>query len=195
MTESAKVVWGMWDHSMGVHGLNRLFYLFMDIMMKIRHFSEASGDFQLMRREHWNVIGGYAEAPTYGHFDSVLLYQWSLMGFKVHLLRAPVFIFHSMHEGGFHERVGKCSNPTYADLYQTKLKLNPPNWGLPDVRFREFEFQNGKRVDHSIEKVVAPEVEGLFVSLFFFFSRLKVMSEKGGTVRKILAEDLDAAEN
>ena len=66
--------------------------------MFLRHFVEASGDFQLMRREHWATICGYAEAPTYGHFDTVLMYQAHLMGFKIHLLRAPVVIFHSQHQ-------------------------------------------------------------------------------------------------
>ena len=160
LTDSSKIVWGIWDHSLSVNSLNRWFYLMMDLYMKFRHFSEASGDFQLMRREHWFKICGYPEAPTYGHFDTALMYQAHLLGFKVHLLRSPVFIFHSLHQGGFHERIASVSNPTYRGLYRTKLKLNPADWGLPGVRFREVEYQFGSRVDFNKEESKKTNTEG-----------------------------------
>lgn len=66
---------------------------------------------------------------------------------QVHLLQAPVYIFHSVHKGGFHERLQTVSNPTLLDVYRYKLKLNrEDDWGVPKVRFREIEFRYGIRV-------------------------------------------------
>lgn len=57
MSERATAAWGIWNHGISsTASLNRFFYFVMDVYMKFRHFSEASGDFQLMRRDHWAKV-------------------------------------------------------------------------------------------------------------------------------------------
>ena len=64
-------------------------------------FQNASGDFQLMAREHWIALRGYPEFETFsmgldGLFESIA----HASGLEEHLLEMPLCIYHLEHEKG-----------------------------------------------------------------------------------------------
>jgi hypothetical protein len=121
------------------------------------HFTEASGDFQLMTREAWWRVRGYAERNTYAHFDSALMYTVKALGFKLHgHFRSTsdpsrfYFIWHQGHaEGGYLARVsayGAIETPFWKYMqiplwgYEDRKE-----WGMPRHHFKEVVWLKGKK--------------------------------------------------
>ena len=119
----------------------------------------ACGDFQMMARQHWFDLRGYAELDQYSmHLDSILSYAAHHMGVQETMLMPPLRVFHIEHDVGtgwtpegdkkLTERLAKKSIQTivYNDLalmvtqmrrLQTPLIFNLDTWGLGDCELEE----------------------------------------------------------
>jgi hypothetical protein len=119
----------------------------------------ACGDFQMMAREHWFDMRGYAELDQYSmHLDSILSYAAHYMGVQETMLTPPMRVFHIEHDVGtgwtpegdkkLTERLARKSIQTiaYKDLalmvtqmrrLQTPLIFNLETWGLGDCELEE----------------------------------------------------------
>jgi hypothetical protein len=118
-------------------------------------FTEASGDFELMTREAWSRVRGYAERNTYAHFDSVLTYTVKKLGFRMHghfrsISDASHFylVWHQGHsEGGFVARVNayEAIETPFWKYYQEPLWGfdDRRDWGMPRHRFEEVVWLRG----------------------------------------------------
>jgi hypothetical protein len=119
----------------------------------------ASGDFQLLAREHWLDLRGFAEFATYsmnidGLFESVA----DAAGIKEHVFEMPCCIYHLEHEKGsgwtpegeaILKRRMADSGITWLDAtavhiwsaYMAWLRrpmiFNRSDWGFGDVTLRE----------------------------------------------------------
>ena len=119
-------------------------------------FVEASGDFELMTREAWKRVRGFAERNSYAHFDSVLMYMARKLDFEVHGHFRSVsdpsryyLIWHQGHaEGGYIARLN-----SYETIETPFWKyFNEPmwgyeeraEWGMPRHHFEEVVWLNGK---------------------------------------------------
>jgi hypothetical protein len=61
----------------------------------------ACGDFQLMSRENWADVRGYAELDQFSmHLDSLLSYTANHMGIREECLPAPMRVYHVEHDVG-----------------------------------------------------------------------------------------------
>jgi hypothetical protein len=61
----------------------------------------ACGDFQLMAREHWIELRGFAEFPTYSmSLDGLFSAAAECAGIREHVLEMPMCIYHLEHEKG-----------------------------------------------------------------------------------------------
>jgi hypothetical protein len=127
----------------------------------------ACGDFQMMAREHWFNMRGYAELDQYSmHLDSLLSYTAHHMGVHETMLVPPMRVFHIEHDVGtgwtpegdkkLTERLAKKSIQTivYPDLalmvtqmrrLHTPLMFNLDTWGLGDCELEETAPVHGPR--------------------------------------------------
>ena len=132
-----------------------------------KHFTEASGDFQLMTREAWERVRGYAERNTYAHFDSVLMYTANQLGVRVHghlkSVSDPNSYYVIWHQG--HTEGGYIARMNMYDRIETpfwKYRDHPlwgyaerSEWGMPRHHFEEVVWLHGKKQEPSPVPVLA----------------------------------------
>lgn len=141
---------------------------------RIKLHTNASGDFQLMARDDWHRVRGYAELQMYSmHLDSLLMYTAHWSGVRERVL--PYRVYHLEHDGGFKPDPAG-SHRLNADLEQRQiqqvtneqlftwiiamarsklpLSLNRDDWGFANERFVESAFVFER------DRVTTNEVEG-----------------------------------
>jgi hypothetical protein len=125
----------------------------------------ASGDFQLLARDHWFELRGFAEFCMYsmnidGLFETVAHYG----GIKEQLLEEPLCAYHLEHEKGsgwtpegealLKRRMAESGITwldagvvhiwgSYMHWLERPMIFNGSNWGFGDVELPEMTFQNG----------------------------------------------------
>ena len=116
-------------------------------------WTEACGDFQLMHRDLWWWVRGYYEAPTYGHFDSILQFNLEYLHIRTHVFRPPMLIYHQYHKSdGFHKRLNKFQVTDFIGLTQDRhgvCRRDNPNkcsWGASSVEFEEDALSDGPMI-------------------------------------------------
>jgi hypothetical protein len=119
----------------------------------------ACGDFQLMAREHWIDLRGYAELDQFSmHLDSHLSYAADSLGLQEEILEAPMQCFHVEHAVGtgwtpegykeLSQRIAKkgIQQITFSDLAEMVAQMrqlhgplifNLDDWGLAGIQFAE----------------------------------------------------------
>src|SRR5689334_1121951 len=119
----------------------------------------ACGDFQLMAREHWDDLRGYAELDQFSmHLDSLLSYAAHHRGIEEEVLEPPLRVFHIEHSVGsgwtpegykqLSETIAKkgIQSITFPDLAEmvsqmrqvhAPLIFNLDDWGLAGFEFAE----------------------------------------------------------
>jgi len=119
----------------------------------------ACGDFQLMARENWDDVRGYAELDQFSmHLDSILSYTVHHMGVKEYYLADPMRVYHIEHDVGtgwtpegykeLNQRLEKkgiqsITFPDLADMVAEMRFLHAPlifnldNWGMADCELPE----------------------------------------------------------
>jgi hypothetical protein len=116
-----------------------------------RLHTNASGDFLLMLRDHWHLLRGFPELPTFGHFDGYLCVMAASAGLHEVVLRSPMRMYHQDHARPMDwtgRRPSRSSRPvTSYDLWvrhsKEMLRLRKPmmfndeNWGLGDRNLNE----------------------------------------------------------
>jgi hypothetical protein len=84
----------------------------------------TSGDFQLMARERFHDLRGYAERDlASAHCDTLLCFQAHASGVREVVLQPPLRLYHIDHAGGFSERVRRRAPRGWQWL--EKLPLSP----------------------------------------------------------------------
>ena len=117
--------------------------------------TNGCGDFQLMHRNQWYRLGGYAEFDCFSlHVDSVLQVTAYFAGIKEIRLQPPMVCFHIDHDSGWSPK-SEAEGTLDASLKARKLprlefewilelahtmkskgqaiSLNQPDWGLAEV--------------------------------------------------------------
>jgi len=126
------------------------FYYLDKILWKLKHptyarpFTNASGDFLLMHRKHWQDLNGYLElvgADSSGrlHIDSMILFMAMYHGLKEVRLNEALRIYHQEHsrQSGIIP-YSKEIEETYSSLSKNKnINLNDETWGLGNVNLNE----------------------------------------------------------
>jgi hypothetical protein len=119
----------------------------------------ACGDFQLMSRENWADVRGYAELDHFSmHLDSLLSYTANHMGIREECLPAPMRIYHLEHDvgtgwtpEGYKELSARIAKKgiqmiTFEDLtamvaqmrrLHASFVFNLDTWGMADCDLRE----------------------------------------------------------
>ena len=119
----------------------------------------ACGDFQMMARENWDDVRGYAELDQFSmHLDSLLSYTAHHMGVTEECLPAPMRVFHLEHDvgtgwtpEGYKQLAEKIARKgiqmiTFEDLalmvaqmrrLHAPLIFNLDNWGMADIELEE----------------------------------------------------------
>jgi hypothetical protein len=119
----------------------------------------ACGDFQLMSREDWFDVRGYAELDQFSfHLDSILSYTAYHLGIREEVLKDPMRVYHIEHGIGsgwtpeghnkLMDRINKhgIENITFADLAQMVSQMrrlhapmifNLDNWGMAESNLAE----------------------------------------------------------
>jgi hypothetical protein len=119
----------------------------------------ACGDFQLMARENWADVRGYAELDQFSmHLDSLLSYTAYHMGIQEECLEAPMRVYHLEHDvgsgwtpEGYKQLSAKIAKKgiqtiTFHDLAEmvalmrqshAPMIFNLDNWGMPDCDLKE----------------------------------------------------------
>ena len=107
----------------------------------------ASGDFFMMKREHWWDVKGFVELPTHSHMDAIMCWQADSLGLKQVVL--PAKLYHLDHGRT------RCSGELETDwqewqqryrrcLEEEKVLVgNGDGWGLPDDDFPEIAWRVG----------------------------------------------------
>ncbi|HTY81967.1 MAG TPA: hypothetical protein VMB24_04215, partial [Dehalococcoidales bacterium] len=101
-------------------------------------FTNASGDFMLMHRNHWQALRGYAEivgTDKYGflHLDAFNVYSALFLGLKQVKLSGGLRIYHLEHG---RPRISNLAVQAVEDTRNKLLKerkpviINDENWGL-----------------------------------------------------------------
>jgi hypothetical protein len=104
-------------------------------------FMNASGDFLLMHREHWERLRGYAEFPNRGHrLDGVMVLNALFAGLRQVVLPNALAIYHHQHdrpESGAPWPQGV--KETYDRLLQERkpIILGPEQWGFGTEKLEE----------------------------------------------------------
>lgn len=110
---------------------------------------QASGDFMLMKREHWMELKGYPEYTSISTHTDSLLTILAKARFEEVVFNQPVF--HQAHERRYDWNSIQKQNDKFAKAYRffedvaivvrekrsTDEFLNPDNWGLKDVNLSE----------------------------------------------------------
>jgi hypothetical protein len=119
----------------------------------------ACGDFQLMARENWFDVRGYAELDQFSfHLDSILSYAANHLGIEEEVLSDPMRIYHIEHGIGsgwtpeghntLMDRINKqgIENITFTDLalmvaqmrrLHAPMIFNLDNWGMAELNLTE----------------------------------------------------------
>ena len=119
----------------------------------------ACGDFQLMSRDNWTDVRGYAELDQFSmHLDSLLSYAAHHLGIEEVCLDAPMQVFHVEHAVGtgwtpegykeLSERIAKkgiqqIAFPDLAEMVAQMRQVRAPmifnldDWGLAAIEFQE----------------------------------------------------------
>lgn len=139
------------SYSGSSHNLKQqCFYLLDKILWRLKHptydrpFTNASGDFLLMRKTYWHNLKGYLEivgADSSGrlHIDSMMLFMALHHGLKEVRLNETLRIYHQEH----HRQSGiipysKKIERTYSSLSKNKnINLNDETWGLGNIKLNE----------------------------------------------------------
>jgi hypothetical protein len=95
-------------------------------------YTNASGDFLLMHREHWFELRGIPELVGNGlHLDSFMVYSAIYSGLKQVILRPPLQLYHLDHP-----RVAHTASPHLMGVLDAMRRLRKPlllndeNWGM-----------------------------------------------------------------
>jgi len=109
----------------------------------------APGDFLLMHRDDWHMIGGFAEFDQMGeahHIDSLAVLMAKHLGIKQRSLSNKLRIFHQEHMRR------SDTKPLSALVFEAYNKLKQgefpkellwrKNWGLPNITLAEEMLQN-----------------------------------------------------
>lgn len=125
--------------------------LVKDMVWRIRHFpagrpfTNASGDFLLMHRDHWNSLYGYpqlvgSDAAGILHIDSIMLYIAMFSGVKQKKLKESQRIYHQEH-GRERSRTPYSSEIESARRLllkeQKPVIFNDEKWGLGEYILAE----------------------------------------------------------
>jgi hypothetical protein len=141
-----------------VRKVRRLFKYLLSPQRERLH-TNASGDFTLMARKHWEELRGYPEMTVHAmHLDSLLCYMAYYLPLNEIVLPDPIRIYHIEHEhgwtpeaasDGYDDRleflgVLRLSDERFND-YAIRMKrekrplfLNGENWGLSEHNLPEF---------------------------------------------------------
>jgi hypothetical protein len=125
----------------------------------------ASGDFQLMAREHWFALHGYAEFETFSmSLDGLMEATAVAAGLVEHVFQMPRCIYHLEHEKGsgwtpegealLRKRVAESGITwletqavhtwtSYMLWLRRPMMFNGANWGMSDIVLPETIFQPG----------------------------------------------------
>ncbi|HVB19809.1 MAG TPA: hypothetical protein VNF51_00775 [Candidatus Paceibacterota bacterium] len=100
----------------------------------------AAGDFLLMHRSLWEMVGGYDQEPITGFVDGYILYVLYCFGVKQAILPYP--IYHINHQVGHADRpriAAKMFREKIEKMLADKIpyKQRDENWGFPDEVFKE----------------------------------------------------------
>lgn len=116
--------------------------------------TNACGDFQLMHRDNWFALQGYAEWEIFSlHIDSMLEYCAYYAGIREKILDVPVY--HVEHDAGWKPKVDAQYKRRFSGIRtltfeevlmmarkmradNAPLLLNGPSWGLVDIALREW---------------------------------------------------------
>eukprot|EP00802_Teleaulax_amphioxeia_P023074 Tamp_23602.p3 GENE.Tamp_23602~~Tamp_23602.p3 ORF type:complete len:150 (-),score=28.22 Tamp_23602:51-500(-) len=103
----------------------------------------AAGDFFLIRRELFGMLGGYHQVPSTTHLDSLLLCKASGAGLRQIVLTRPCVLFHQKHpatdmEGN--EVSDACINGKMGDQDCVNRFLLK-GYELSDIRCEEVETE------------------------------------------------------
>ena len=110
---------------------------------KFKIHSQASGDFFLMARSHWNELLGYPELKTHAFIDGYMCFIAASFGLSQIILNNKK-IYHQEHE----RSEGSKRPLTDYQLYLTQTKqmmikkqpliFNDENWGLGNLNLKEY---------------------------------------------------------
>jgi hypothetical protein len=125
--------------------VNRLLYIYTDSIFLLRYHCNASGDFALLDRESWLMMGGYREDTWIStHTDSIHVMEAVTLGCHTRVLPYP--IFHQAHERRYDFSE---ANPDMELMYQRLLSQakqmqksgniaqKKPDWGLKSNILKE----------------------------------------------------------
>jgi hypothetical protein len=116
---------------------------------------EACGDFTLMSKQDWEIIGGYPELEVYSlHIDSMGIIAAAALGFTQVVLPKEACTYHIAHQGGweFSDRLQKLmfyTNKPVLDWWSVHelgvqiigegrtYSINGDSWGFSEMEFDE----------------------------------------------------------
>ena len=112
----------------------------------VRRFwiGEAQGDFWLVPSDIMQSQKGYFEFPTYGHWDSVMLYLSWRNGMRPEVLLPPARMIHQKHGGGLAGRSDRGLATTNYNFWNQQPNPNSECWGYAHLSFQSHRYAWGE---------------------------------------------------
>jgi hypothetical protein len=128
--------------------------------------SNACGDFTLLSKKDWELLGGYVEWPMYSfHIDSILMYQGILGPLKQKNFGSRKPIYHIEHQIGsgytpegvnhLFDRLDKLGIPYLTDKKLFKIAINI--YRKENKKAQKFQKEGWGLIDHQLpEYTITP---------------------------------------
>jgi hypothetical protein len=107
-------------------------------------YTNASGDFFLMAKQHWHEVRGYPELTSHSFIDGYACFLAAASGLQQVSLKRPLTIYHQEHDRAEHTKRPVTDYQRYLDDGRRMLRyrrpefLNGEDWGIGYDQLREW---------------------------------------------------------